>query len=127
MADFTITFDDVNRTANITATPTPEPTTAVIVAALQRTRVMVEQGWCRGRCRDGHKVCLIGALAESTTTAAVAIDGLPGYKVYRDTKNALEAQLPFNYPNLIAFNDFTNQQKVLELIDFAITAQGESK
>ena len=123
MGDFSILFNDVNRTAVIT----PEPTAAVIVAALKRTRVMVEQGWCRGRCRDGHKVCLMGALAESTTSAAVAIEGLPGYKVFRDTKTALERQLPWNYPNLVAFNDFTNQQKVLELIDLAITAQGDTK
>jgi hypothetical protein len=102
--------------------PDIKPTTAVIVAALQRTRAMLEQGWCRGQARDGNKFCLVGALAEATCTENVAVPNLPGWKVWAAAKAALESQMPNSYPNLVGFNDFTNQDRVLQLIDDTIKA-----
>jgi hypothetical protein len=119
-----IVFDDENLTATVVS-EIIEPTAADIKAALERARALVEQGWCKGQAADGNSFCLVGALAEATLTAAVGVQGLPGYKVWRDARQALEDEVPKTYPSLVAFNDRTSQAEVLDLVDRAIAAVTE--
>ena len=104
-----------------------DPTPQQVIKALQDTRALIAQGWCRGKAQDGDAYCLVGALAEATITDSNT--NVPGYLVWRHAREALETHVPMSYPNLVAYNDFTGQQAVLTLIDKTIkhiTEQGAS-
>lgn len=96
-----------------------QPTTANIITALTNTRALIQQGWCRGKAQDGDNYCLVGALAEATITDPDST--VPGYLVWRHALNAINSHIPAPFPNAVAYNDATNQQAVLTVIDNAIT------
>lgn len=95
-----------------------QPTHEHVLDALHTTRFLIQRGWCKGKAQDGDKYCLIGALAEATTTDPNM--NVPGYLVWRGALSAINAQVPFPYPNAVAYNDDTDQRTVLELIDKTI-------
>lgn len=91
-----------------------------VIEALQRARVLIAAGWCQQVARDDNRYCIIGALAEATTTEQCS--STVGYLVWRNSKAALEQHLPEPWPNLVTYNDdvTTTQRNVLDLIDTTI-------
>lgn len=97
-----------------------KPTPAEIINALTEARTLLANGWCKGKAQDGDKFCAVGALAEATCTKHDAF-AAPGYLIWREALAALNTQVPAPYPNLVTFNDATNQSAVLGVFDKAIT------
>lgn len=89
-------------------------------AALERTKALIERGWCQKQPADGDKRCLVGALAEATTK--VESERL-SFQVWGDCLRELINCLPDRYENLVRFNDddATTQAHVLALIDRALS------
>lgn len=95
-----------------------QPTAQQVIDALTRTRALIVNGWCKGQAQDGDKYCLVGALAEATITDPTT--DTPGYLVWRHAIDTINAYVPAPWPNAVAYNDATNQNTVLQLIDKAI-------
>ena len=93
---------------------------ADVRGALERTKALIERGWCQNQPHDGDKRCLVGALAEATTK--VDSDRM-SFQVWGDCLRALINCLPDRYENLVRFNDDekTTQSDVLALIDRALS------
>lgn len=77
---------------------------------------LVQTGWCQGVASDGHKVCLVGALAQTTVT--VPESGVPGYLVWAEAKRVLSERLPEPFTGLAEWNDdpATTQAKVVKFL-----------
>lgn len=98
-----------------------KPTNGDIIDCLTKARELVARGWCKGKAHDGDKFCAVGALAESSITVNTGQATVPGYLIWREALAALNSQVPAPYPNLVTFNDATNQRAVLNVFDKAIT------
>ena len=96
-----------------------QPTPQHVIDALTATRALIQRGWCKGKAQDGDKYCLVGALAEATITDPTT--DTPGYLVWRHAIDAINSHIPAPFPNAVAYNDATDQQAVLKVIDNAIT------
>lgn len=99
---------------------TPQPTRDDILTALRDARNLIARGWCRGTASDGDNFCAVGALAESSHTITRDGHTIAGYLIWRQALAALNAKVPAPYPNLVAFNDSTDQKSVLSVFDNAI-------
>ena len=93
---------------------------ADVRASLERTKALIERGWCQKQPHDGDKRCLVGALAEATTKVE---SERMSFQVWGDCLRALINCLPDRYENLVRFNDDadTTQSDVLALIDRALS------
>lgn len=96
-----------------------QPTTEQVVAALEDAKVLIARGWCKGRAQNKDEYCVVGALAEATTTDPDS--DVPGYLLWRNALAAINTQVPAPWPNAVAYNDGTDQKTILELVDNAIT------
>lgn len=98
-----------------------KPSPQQIIDCLTQARAMIAHGWCKGKAQIGDKFCAVGALAESSLTIEADDGIIPGYLIWREALAALNSQVPAPYPNLVTFNDATNQTAVLNVFDKAIT------
>jgi len=87
-----------------------EPTPDIIAGALTNAKrlFVINEGFT-----------LLRALAEATTTEQS--QGVEGFKVYRDVRIAVTNALPPS-TTLPAFNDTASSDRVLEVLNKAITA-----
>jgi hypothetical protein len=86
-----------------------EPTNALVAAALERARQLINGGFVKGTAmakingRDCY--CIAGALAHACHSVRVGTVVYPGYLIFARAKDAVDAVTPAGFTTFIAYSD----------------------